>query len=122
MKRFPVELGLLPNLHQFSQVHYPYTIRYVADNAQVVADKKIRKVERILQVFQEIDDLALNTDIQSADRLISYDEPRVQGQSTSNDDTLTLSAGKLVGVPISMVRFKAAPDKNLLRPLPRFPS
>ena len=51
-------------LDEFAQVHDANPITHMLDSGQVVADQEIRDPELSLQIFQEIEDLRTNGDIE----------------------------------------------------------
>ena len=67
------------------------------DHPQVVRDEEIAKTEAFLDVFQKIDDLPLNRDVQCGDRLVADDQLRVERERPRDTDPLPLPAGKFVG-------------------------
>ena len=71
-------------------------------------DEEIGQVELLLQVLQEVDNLRLNRYIESGNRFVTYHELRIQRKGSCDTDSLSLSAGKLVGIPSLMERLQAA--------------
>ena len=91
-----------------AQVHHTDAVAHVADNTQIMGDKKIGKFEFALQLFKQIKNLSLYRDIQRGSRFVKDQQLGVQNQSPGQGDALALSAGKLMGVAIHM--FDAEPD------------
>ena len=50
----------------------------------------------MLQIFQHINHLCLNGNVQGSNRLITHNKFRIYAQSSSNSDSLTLTAGKFI--------------------------
>jgi len=100
-----VDVNLIPvrHLHDVAQVHHADTVADVTDYGQVVGDEEVGKVELILKVFQEVNDLGLNGHVKSGDRLIGNDKFRAHRQCPGHSDSLTLSAAKLMGEPVRHV-------------------
>lgn len=61
-------------LNDFAEIHYDDALADVFDNGEVVGDEKVGDSPRLLQVLQEVDDLGLNADVQSAHRFVAYDK------------------------------------------------
>ena len=107
MQRILVDFVAVGNFHDVAQVHHRYPVTYVAHHRQIMSDEEICKVESLLQVFQQIDNLGLNRYVQCGHRLVAHDKRRVNRQGASHADTLALSAAELVGEPVSHVRIQA---------------
>ena len=65
---------------------------------QVVGNEQHGHVVGLLQFFQQFQNTCLNGHVQIAGRLIGNQKFRAASQCQCNDDTLPLSAGKLMGV------------------------
>ena len=52
------------------------------------------------QIIQQIDNLRLNGNIQRRNRLVADDKFRSYRKRSRNADTLSLSAGKLMGITV----------------------
>jgi hypothetical protein len=63
-----------------------------------VSDEQIAKPELFLKIAEEVHDLRLNGNVESANRLVCHDEGRGDGQCARDADALALSAGELVRV------------------------
>jgi hypothetical protein len=50
----------------------------VLDNVEIVGNKEVRQAKFLLQILKQIDDLGLDRDVKSRDRLIADDEFGVQ--------------------------------------------
>ncbi len=84
------------NLDEFAQVHDANPITHMLDSGQVVADQEIGDTELSLQIFQEIENLRTDGDIEGGHRLVEDHQGWLQHQSPSDPDTLTLATAKLV--------------------------
>src|SRR4029077_1456190 len=85
---------------------------------QVVRDEQVRQLELFLQVLEQVDDLRLDRDVQSRNRLIANDERRGNRQSTSDADALALTPRKLVRIPVGEVRIQPHQPQQLLHARP----
>ena len=68
------------------------------DHSQVVGDEQVGQPALLLEVMQQIDDLRLHRNIQSAHRLVADDQLRFNSQCTGNTDALALSATELMRI------------------------
>ena len=107
MKRVVIELVAVGQLDDFSDVHDGDARRDVAHYGEVVRDKQIGELESLLELFQKIDNLRLNRDVERRDRLVADDEFRVHREGARDADALALAAGKLVRIAIRMIGLKA---------------
>ena len=69
-------------------------------------DEEIGGTGFLLNILQKINDLRLNRNIQRRDALIRDDQVRIHNQRPGDAYTLPLSAGKLVRIPVVMLRGK----------------
>jgi len=63
-----------------------------------VGDEDERQVEARSEVFEEIQDLGPDGDVEGADRLIGEQDPRSRREGPGDGDALPLTSGELVGV------------------------
>ena len=70
------------------------------DHGQVMGDKKIGQIKFFLKVFQKVDDLGLDGDIQGRDRLVADDKTRLDRQGPGHPDPLPLPAAEFMGIAI----------------------
>ncbi len=82
----------------------------MANDGKIVRDEKIRQAELLLQIFEQIDDLRLNGDVERRDRLVANDEFRINGERACDADALALAAGKLVRITVGVIRLQ--PDQT----------
>ena len=92
--------------HQITQIHNTDTVGNMLYHREIMSDKQIGQPSLLLQIFKHIDDLRLNRYIQCGNRLITDDEFRIYCQRSGNTNSLTLSAGKLMGIAVSMLRIQ----------------
>src|SRR5919197_1414626 len=84
------------NLDEFAQVHDANPITHMLDSGQVVADQEIGDTDLSLQIFEEIENLRTDRDIEGGHRLVEDHQRWLQRQSPRNPDTLALTTAKLV--------------------------
>ena len=73
------------------------------DDPQIMGDKKVGQLVLFFDVLHQIDYLGLDRYIQGTDRLITDHKLRMKGDRSRNAHTLTLAAGKFVGIPKDML-------------------
>src|SRR6266852_5139874 len=98
MRRMGVELVAVGDLHQMAEIHHRNSIRDMPHHRQIVGNEQKAEIEPRLQVLEQVDDLALDRDVERGDRLIAYDEARLERQRARNADALALPARQLVRV------------------------
>src|SRR4030067_585272 len=96
MQRVLVYLVAIRKLDDHAQVHDRHPVADVAHHAQVVGNEQVGQAELSLQVFQQVDYLGLDGDIQGRDRLAADDKLRIGGQGSGDTDALALPAGEFV--------------------------
>ena len=72
MSGLTTDLFGLANLDEFAQVHDADPIAHVLNRGQVVADQEVGDAEFVLQIFEEIEDLRADGDIQRRDWLVRH--------------------------------------------------
>ncbi len=66
-------------------------------------DEQVRQPELLLQIFEQIDDLRLNRDVERGDRLVGDDEFRTDRERPRDADALALAAGKFVRIAVCVI-------------------
>src|SRR6516225_8706298 len=99
-------IDLLPRrkLDDFAQVHYRDPAADVLDHTQVVSDKKVGQVQSLLEILQQVDDLCLDRHVERRHRLIEHHEARIYRERPCDADSLALTSGKFMRIPIHRVR------------------
>ena len=92
---------------------YPDAIRNIFDHGKIMCDKQIRGSCLLLDILHQVDCLCLNGHIQRRDAFVRNDELGVHDEGAGNAHALTLTAGELVGVALSVLRGKADLGKDL---------
>jgi hypothetical protein len=75
----------------------------VTDHPQIVRDEKIGEIPFVLEFFEEIDNLGLDGDVKSGNRLIAEEKARIEDESPGDADALPLPSTQLMGVIASVV-------------------
>ena len=83
-----------------------------SNRGEVVRDIKERAARRGLHVFQQVQNLRADAEVEGSRRLIADHEGRFQGQSTTNGYALALSAAELVGNAVDEFRVQPYFLKN----------
>ena len=65
-----------------------------------MGDEQVGQAELLLQVFEQVDDLGLDRDVERRDRLVGDDEIGVGRERAGDADALPLAAGELVRVAV----------------------
>ena len=94
-------------LHNPAQIHHHHPAADVLDDREVVSNKQVSDSQLLLQILQQIDDLGLHRHIQRAYRLITDEQPRLNGQRARDADPLPLSAAELVRIRLRVGRLQA---------------
>ena len=84
--------------HDLAGIHHGHTVCHVCHNAQVMGDVDNGHAQLLLQVADQLQDLCLNGHVQRSGGLVADQDLRAAGRCNGNDDTLTHTAGELVGV------------------------
>jgi len=105
------------NLDEFAQVHDTNPITHMLDSSQVVADQEIGDPEFSLQIFQEIENLRTDGDIERGHRLVEDYQGWLQRQSPRDADTLTLTTAKLMWEALGTVCREPYGAEHLLQAL-----
>jgi hypothetical protein len=61
-------------LHQPSQIHYCHTVADMAHHREVMRDEEIGDAKLFLDIIEKVDDLGLDGNVQSRNRLVADDE------------------------------------------------
>ena len=87
-------------LHNLAEVHDGDGVGHVVDHGQVVAHHHVREAVLALELFHEIQDLSLDRNVESGDRLIGHDQAGIERERPGEADPLALTARKLVRVAV----------------------
>ena len=106
MERVFVKLDAVGDFDDVSQIHDRDTVADVPNYRQVVSDEQVGQAKLVLQVFEQVDDLRLDRNVQGGNRLVAYDKAGFDGEGTSDADALPLPAAELVWIAISHIGVK----------------
>ena len=67
----PVEVLHRAHLRDLAQVHHAHPVADVLDDREVVTDEQVRQVVVLPQVQEQVEDLALDGDVERGDRLVA---------------------------------------------------
>src|SRR5207237_222884 len=79
-------------------------------------ERHIRKVQPLLRVHEQIDDLGLDRNVECGNRLVADDEPRLDRQRAGDADPLSLAAREFVRIALRMLRAQAYEAEKLRPP------
>ena len=94
-----------PALDNLALFHHTHFIGQVINHRQVVRHKQIRQATLTLQSAQQIQHLALHTDIEGTCRLIQNQELWLHRQRTRNRNSLALTTRKLMRIAVKRMRW-----------------
>ena len=100
MRRIIVQRIPIRQLDNNPQIHDRNPVADMPDHRQVVRDKEIRQVQFLLQVFQQVDHLRLDRDVERRNRLVADYQLRLQRQRARHADPLPLTAGKFMRITV----------------------
>ena len=83
---------------------------------------RVGQTELFLQIFQQVDHLSLDGNIQRGNRLIADDQGRLKGQGAGNTNTLALTAGKFMRVAVGKSRVQTHQFEQSFSTVPGSPS
>ena len=81
-------------------LHDGYAVGNLGDDGQVVRDEEHGQVMDAAYLFEEIEDLSLDRDVESGGGFVRDEELRAVDEGHGDEDALALTAGELVGVVV----------------------
>ncbi len=117
VERIVVERVAVGHLDDLAEVHHRNTVGNVLHHREVMGDEQVGEAELVLQVFEEVNDLGLDRNVQRRDGFVGDDEVGVRGEGAGDPDPLSLAAGELVRVPVGEVGIESDRLEQLLDPL-----
>ena len=100
-------------LHNMSQIHNCDLMGKRADQSQIMTNKDHTDVLFFLQTHQKLDNRFLYGNVQRRGRLVADQNLRLQGKSSGNTDSLTLSATHVMGITVCKILRKLNHAKKL---------
>ena len=98
MQRVRVEIVCRRDLDDAAEIHHRDAVGDVTHDREVVRDEEIGQLEVSLELFEQIDDLRPNRNVERRDRLVADDEVRIHRERARDSDPLSLAARELVRV------------------------
>ena len=86
-----VDLVDVDDLRERSQVHDTNAVADVLDDGEVVGDEEVSEPQLLLEIVEQVEDLALDRDVERRDRLVAHDEVRVEREHPGDADALALA-------------------------------
>jgi len=80
------------HFHHFAEVQHDDPVGDVANHRKIVGNEEVREAEPFLQLEHQVDDLRLDVDVESGDRLVGNDEFGIQRDRSGDRDALALPA------------------------------
>ena len=80
---------------------------------QVVADEDVGEPEALLQVLQQVEDLAADRDVERRHGLVADDQLGLHRQRAGDGDALALAAGELVRIALRVLAPQADDAQQL---------
>ena len=96
MRRVAEERLAVRELDDPAEVHHRDPVAHVPDNTEIVADEDEGQAALRLELLQKIQDLRAHRDVERGRALVRDHEGRVEGESTSDADSLTLAAAQFL--------------------------
>ena len=93
-----------PSLDDAAEIHHRDAVGDVLHDLQVVADEEIGEVQPLLQVEQQVEDLAADRDVERGGRLVEDDDVGRDRDRAGDADALALAAAQLVRIAVEMGR------------------
>ena len=94
MHRPLIQILFVGQLHHMAQIHDHDPVGNMFDDAQIMGNENVRHAHFLLQIHKQVQHLRLNGYVQRGYRL--------QHNGSGNADPLSLSAGKLMGIPVDI--------------------
>lgn len=87
--------------------HHADAIRKEPHRRQVVRNVEVGAMGLSLEIFEQVENLGLDAQIECGGRLIAEHKWRAERQGSADGDALPLSPGELVRKPVQMLRCEA---------------
>jgi len=113
MTRVAEDLIRLAYFANPTQIHDDDSVAHVLHDAEVMTDEQIRQSMLLLKPMKKVQDLGLNRDVECTSRLVEHYEFGIERERSGNGDSLSLTAGELVGIAVEML----APQPNAFQEL-----
>ena len=87
----------------FPGVHHIHIIRHLRDDAKVVRDVNDGQVHFLLNLFDEVENFALDCHVQCGGGFVADKNVRFGGECNGDNDALPHTAGKLVRIVANVI-------------------
>jgi hypothetical protein len=94
-------------LDDAAQVKHRHAVGQMVHHRHVVTDEQIGELSAVLQLLHQVEDLALDRDVERRQRFVCHDQHGVGRQRAGNGDALTLTAGEFVRIAVQCIRRQA---------------
>ena len=101
-----IKLVAVAHLNQTAEIHSADSLGDVLYRAKVMSDKEVRDISLSLNLFEKVDDLRLDGNVERRNRFVADDEAWVESESSCDGDSLTLTAREFVRITSDVVRLK----------------
>ena len=81
-----------------------------------MGDQKVAQAVLLLEVFQQVDDLGPNRNVQGGDWLVQDNQSRAEGERPRDGDALSLSAAEFVWIQVAVQRLQADLNEEVAHP------
>lgn len=95
------------DFHRVPQIHDHDAMADMLDHGEIVRDEEVSEAAFALDVLQEVDDLGLHGDIESADGFVADEKAGFDGEGARDADALTLAAAEFVGIAEGVLGLEA---------------
>ena len=96
MRRRGEELLRGSDFAQPAKIHHGDPVAHRFHHSEIMGDEQQRQSKARLHVFQQIEDLSANRNVERRNRLVADDELGIEDECARNADALALSAGKFM--------------------------
>src|SRR5258706_2049207 len=93
-------------LDDLAALHHGDAVADLGCDAQVVRDEQHRELQPLANLSKQIEDLSLDRDVESRQRLVGDEDVRLQRQRPREADALALAAGEFMGVAVGGARIE----------------
>jgi len=99
-----------------AEIHDRDALAEMFHYGEIVRNEQVRQPPLLLQVMQQVDHLRLHGDIQSTDRFIADDEPRLDREGPGDADPLALAPAEFMGKSAALTRIESHVDQQPANP------
>src|SRR5262245_5576735 len=92
MARFGENASRRSALNDAPEVHHRDTRGNVSHHREIVADEDVSEPQSLLQIFEQVQDLTADRNVEGGDRLIAHDELGLRREGPRDGDALALAA------------------------------